>query len=656
MPQDLFFAVTEVLGEISRGVDETALDRGMRQVERLSGRGHDNEGVALFKQHVHGIRNAVAESIVAEKALNLLIDTTHDLSSTLELQELLRLIVTRARNLAGANLAWVTVLEKESGLFRTLNAEGYLSPGTATMHTSPDQGAVSLIMRTKSFFETQDYLGDTRFRHSPDLDRTFAVENITSLAGFPMLAEGEVHGFLFVADRYARKLSGRDISVLGSFALHAGVAMRNANAFRLLSEALDEAERSRKALVDYIQRVEASAAAHDEMTSLLASGAELQLFLQRMANQINGAIFLYDDELRIREEFVSSRYGGQLATVLKAGKIEAALLLKAGSQSRHTGRSVIVTSAGNEQCRAITLHSGTDRGETLVICSEGELDPIEIRNLERNAVALTIAKLWNEKRETERLIASSTVLRHLVLVTPPDPATISAVRDRLSLGADQPVMLGLVAISGLDRAAQTAVVRQCAAGTNLLVDLLDDTYLAVGPEPPLRAFLQKLARARSGWQAGGILSDPFNDLGTASVRFARMNQALQVLRRMTRLDRFVEQPEVNLFAKLFEAGDAGRIARYAEEILAPIERRAPRQKAELKRTLLCFFDSQYSIRRVADALGLHINTVRQRLDTLREATGGWDDPVRALELHVALRLDAIMDSPPEAPQPRLNGR
>ena len=650
MSQDLFSAVTDVLGEISRGVDEKVLDRGMRQVERLSGRGRDSDGVALFRQYVAGIRNAVEESIVAEKALNLLIDTTHDLSSTLELPELLRLIVTRARNLAGAHLAWVTVLEKESGLFRTLNAEGYLSPGTATMHTRPDQGAVSLIMKSKSFFETQDYLGDTRFRHSPELDRTFAIEKVISLAGFPMLADGEVHGFLFVADRYARKLSGREISVLGSFALHAGVAMRNANAFRLLSEALAEAEKNRKALLDYIQRVEASATAHDEMASLLATGAEQQHFLQRMAGQINGAIFLYDDELRIREEFASANYRGELAQALKAGKIDEALLRKAGSDSRHTGRSVVVTGVGEEQCRAITLHSGAERGEMLVVCREGELDPIEIRNIERNAVALTIAKLWNEKRETERLIASSTVLRHLVLVTPPDPPTITAVRDRLSLGADQPIMLGLVAIAGLDRSAQTAVVRECAAGMNLLVDLLDDTYLAIGPEAPLRAFLQKLSRKRDGWTAGGILSDGFADLSTAAYRFARMNQALQVLRRMTRLDRFVEQPEVNLFAKLFEVGDAGRIARYAEELLAPIDTKAPRQKAQLKQTLLCYFDSQYSIRRVADSLGLHINTVRQRLDTLRELTGGWDDPVRALELHVALRLDAIMSNAPPHPQ------
>ncbi|MGC1354446.1 MAG: hypothetical protein WA851_01400 [Xanthobacteraceae bacterium] len=83
-----------------------------------------------------------------------------------------------------------------------------------------------------------------------------------------------MQGVLFVADRYRRKLSEREISIMGSFALYAGVAMRNAHAFTRLSEALAEAERNRTALVDHIHRVDVSAAAHDEMTSLLAKGTE----------------------------------------------------------------------------------------------------------------------------------------------------------------------------------------------------------------------------------------------------------------------------------------------------------------------------------------------------------------------------------------------
>jgi DNA-binding PucR family transcriptional regulator len=114
------------------------------------------------------------------------------------------------------------------------------------------------------------------------------------------------------------------------------------------------------------------------------------------------------------------------------------------------------------------------------------------------------------------------------------------------------------------------------------------------------------------------------------------------LRKMNRLTRFVEYSKVNLFAKLFEAGDAPRIVRYLEQILAPIEERDPHQKTQLKKTLLCYLDTRHNIAGTAQLLGVHINTVRQRLGTLREITGGWDDPIAVLELHVALRLDSII--------------
>ncbi len=54
-----------------------------------------------------------------------------------------------------------------------------------------------------------------------------------------------------------------------------------------------------------------------------------------------------------------------------------------------------------------------------------------------------------------------------------------------------------------------------------------------------------------------------------------------------------------------------------------------------------YFDNQHSIARTAAELGIHVNTARQRLDSLAEVTGGWNDPVAAMELHIALRLDAL---------------
>lgn len=643
MSGNVLSIVTNILEKAVRGAHESEIAEMVEKLCNGSPASSIAQDIERLQAHLKTVAQAVRDRGVSERGLSLLIDTTHDLSGTLALQDLLQTIVSRARSLVGANVAYLTMLDDDHRILRTVTAEGHFHPATSEMKTRVGYGAVSLTINSKTFFDTQDYLHDQRFRHSEALDRVFKAEGIVSLAGFPILSEDKLQGVLFVADRYRRKLSEREISILGSFALYAGVAMRNAHAFRRLSEALAEAERNRTALIDHIHRVDISAAAHDEMTSLLAKGTEWPLFIQRMADQIDGAIILCDDSLSVRGQFSSTSFEGQLAGI-NNGKIQPSMLTSAISQSRRSGRSVVLD-AGDERYRVMALHGGTERGESLVICHRGELDPIDIRNLERSAVALSIARLWSEKRETEHLIASSTLLRHVVLVDPPDSSTVAAIRGRLKINADQAVTLVLIAISGLDRAAQTAMVRASATNMNLLVDLIDDTYLAAGPEKAIQALLQTLLRRRKGWEIGGIVSDPFSDLTQTAVYYRQIGSALRVLRKMNRLTRFVEYSQVNLFAKLFEAGDASHIARYLERILSPIEERDRRQKTQLKKTLLCYLDNQHNIARTAQLLGVHINTVRQRLSTLREITGGWADPVLALELHVALRLDSIIAAP-----------
>ena len=212
-------------------------------------------------------------------------------------------------------------------------------------------------------------------------------------------------------------------------------------------------------------------------------------------------------------------------------------------------------------------------------------------------------------------------------------------------------MLVLIVVSQHDRVLQTATIRECAAKANILVDLLDDAYVGLGPETALRDFLQRLGKAGKDWKAGGILSDPFTDLKAASTRYAQLNKALQVLMKIKPLEHFIAQSQMDFFARIFETGDAVALARYMQQVLRPIEARAPRQAQELKRTLLCYLDGKYNLKRAADSLGVHINTVRQRLETLREITGGWDDPARALELHIALRLALLLEDGAAADNP-----
>lgn len=644
MPDDNLTNFSTLLDRISQDAPaqeiETAIENFVSHTKLTLSR----DKAENLQKHLKSLANKTRNSDVTENALNLLISTTHDLSSTHSLADLFSTIVSRARNLVGANIVWLTLLDKEEGIFKTTTVEGHLIPETAQMTSRIEYGVVNRVMTAKSVFETQDYLNDQRFVHSPELDHIFEKENIVSLAGFPVIYENNVQGLLFIADRYHRKLSHQEISVLGSFAQHAGVAMRNAQTFTKLKDALVEGERNRAVLVEHIQQVENSAVEHDEMTSFLASGAELRTFIQRMANNIKGAVFLSDENMKTSEQYISSQYKGAYALEFTQGKVSPPKFASAVMQSRQNGRSMKIFESAQEYCLVISLHDGTRHSESLVICYEAPLTSIEIRNLERSAVALSIAKLWNDKRESEKLIASSTLLRHLLFVESPDTSTILSVRNRLSLEANQTIVLMIISVSGKDREAQTIMVRNAAERLNLLVDFIDDSYVAIGPKDQCDKIIENFSKLSTDWKVGGVISDEFTDISQSSRQHERLVAALKVLSQMTTMTHFLNQSEINLFAKLFEVGDAKRISEYISDKLAPLDSRASKANARLKNTLLCYFDCQYNIVRTSEKLGVHINTIRQRLDTLRDVTGGWDDPILSLEMHVALRLDEIISN------------
>jgi len=84
--------------------------------------------------------------------------------------------------------------------------------------------------------------------------------------------------------------------------------------------------------------------------------------------------------------------------------MDLALLTNAIAQSRHTGRSVVMQEARKRAMRSDWLHGGVGRCDSLVISHLCEPDAIEIRNLERSTVALSIAKLRTQRREAEKVI------------------------------------------------------------------------------------------------------------------------------------------------------------------------------------------------------------------------------------------------------------
>jgi len=96
-------------------------------------------------------------------------------------------------------------------------------------------------------------------------------------------------------------------------------------------------------------------------------------------------------------------------------------------------------------------------------------------------------------------------------------------------------------------------------------------------------------------------------------------------------------------------GSGGRdIDGYVHRVLGPVLDYDARRGTVLRQTLEAYFGAGASPARAAEVLHVHVNTVAQRLERLGSLLGaGWQQPERALELQLALRLYRLRRLPVE---------
>ncbi|WP_157537371.1 PucR family transcriptional regulator [Nocardioides sp. Root190] len=148
------------------------------------------------------------------------------------------------------------------------------------------------------------------------------------------------------------------------------------------------------------------------------------------------------------------------------------------------------------------------------------------------------------------------------------------------------------------------------------------------------------------------IGDPDAIVGVSGVtRPAALQRAYRETREVVLcVDRFARTSERVIAvddlgpARLFVAnGDLGAVRRYVQDVVGPLLDGGP-GKADLLRTLQCFFDTGRSVRESAARLGIHENTVRLRLAKVHDLTGldvasDANDQLSAQTALLVLRLD-----------------
>ncbi|MEV7714522.1 helix-turn-helix domain-containing protein, partial [Streptomyces sp. NPDC088270] len=309
---------------------------------------------------------------------------------------------------------------------------------------------------------------------------------------------------------------------------------------------------------------------------------------------------------------------------------------RTGARAVHRdGRWICAVLAGRELLAGLVLHR------------RGQLDDSDRRLFERASVVTGLLLLLRRTvAETENRIRGE-LITDLLTDADRDPAGLAERGRRLGIDLDRPQLL-LVAEGGTRERLAPAAVRYLFggdihgvsaehAGSVVLLVAADDS----GPAPG------DAARAAAA-QLGQLAQTPVTVAATGPARGARelaaaYREAARCLRAMRVLGRTGEGACVEELGFLgVVLGNAQDVDGFVTATLGPLLEYDARRGTHLVRTLGAYFGSGGSLVRAKDELHVHVNTVVQRLDRVQVLLGcDWNEPGRALELQLALRLHLL---------------
>ncbi|MFJ4837060.1 helix-turn-helix domain-containing protein [Streptomyces sp. NPDC088746] len=595
------------------------------------------------------IRGALRQHRRRELQLTALFDTAGDLAASRDLDDVLKAIVRRARMLLGTDTAYLTLPDEEAGDTYMRVTDGSVSVLFQRLRLELGEGLGGLVAQTASPYATPDYRTDERFHHTRNINAGVLDEGLVAILGVPLLlgssrgGTGKVIGVLFAADRAARVFSPDEVALLCSLAAHAAIAIDTARALDDTRTALAELAGANAELAEANAAVRAHSAAmqraeeaHDRLTDLVLRGGDVKDVAVSVAGLLDSPLTIHDPGGR---PLAAVRPDG---TGFAADSMDAGWLAGTADESRHGARAV--HRDGRWVCAVL---AGQELLASLVLHRPDRLDDSDRRLFERAAVVTGLLLLLRRTvAETENRIRGE-LISDLLGDPERDPAGLAERGRRLGIDLDRPHLVLVAEASARERLGGAAmrylfggdihgVSAEHAGTVVLLIDCGADGTPAGAA-----------ARAAAA-QLGHLVQEPVTVAGTGPARGARelaaaYAEAARCLRAMRVLGREGEGAGVGELGFLgVVLGNAKDVDGFVTAVLGPLLRYDERRGTHLVRTLRAYFGAGGSLIRAKDELHVHVNTVVQRLDRIQVLLGrDWNEPDRALELQLALRLHLL---------------
>ncbi len=251
-PEDRERVRASVRAALERGEDRTEYrvvrpDGGVRWIEGRAVAFYDGDG---RPERLVGVCVDVTEEKRADARVAFLGEIARSITSSLDLDTVLRRIVEGAQALTNSDSAAVFLRDPASGAMLPRHRVGPWWRGYEALRVTPGQGLGGTVMVTGRPQRTDDYRAEARV--PPDVRAAIDDTGTVALMVVPVLVGAEVAGLLYSSNRTPRSFTDEDETICVRLAEQAAVAIQNARLFGRQEAARAEAEAANRAKDEFL--------------------------------------------------------------------------------------------------------------------------------------------------------------------------------------------------------------------------------------------------------------------------------------------------------------------------------------------------------------------------------------------------------------------
>jgi GAF domain-containing protein/sugar diacid utilization regulator len=578
--------------------------------------------------------------------LSALYDAARDLSSLRDVDRVLEAVVRRGRQLLGTDVAYLMLVDDDSGDTYMRATDSTVTPGFSEIRLSLGVGLGGLVAQAAAPRWTANYMGDDRLVHV--IDTTVQAEALVAILGVPLQVDGRVIGVLFAADRQPRTFASEEVSLLCSLADHAAIAIEGAGLLQQAEGALTHLSDVNVRVEEQRHELARTADMQGQLIDLVLTGADLAGLATIVADSLGGTVVILSPQGRLLA-FVGDQLPNLPSTFVSTdaeswtGPVEIVALL---------GHMLVAPQPMDIElpglmCRMAPVRAGADFYGT-VLWIRPSAGSGDARALDRAATMMSLFLLNQRSRDEVENQLRGDMLAELLGSPAKDPQTYRRRAELLQVNLNGD-LTAVVAVPE-SRTLTSKILTQAATIARQLGGLTTSdggniVFLIPSADASLAA-AGVLAQFQQGSIEGTVgAAGPFRDLAELPEFGRQARRCANALTLLGRHGQSATARELGFYGLLLGDAAQEQVKEFVADTLHSVEAYDRTRGTDLIETIGAYFAHDGQISVAAASLFIHPNTMYQRLERVDEILGHpWRTREHALQMRLALHLRSLSET------------